>query len=76
MRKTDMFQKKPYSAITVQVQRLTGDDYAADDMSGIVDLVEVIRLQPEGPTEAARAIRKKLYVATYTQGSGLVVDGY
>ena len=56
----DIFQKKPYSAITVQVQRLTSDDYEVDDMSGIVDLVEVIRLQPEGPTEAARAIRKKL----------------
>lgn len=56
----DVFQKKPYSAITVQVQRLTSDEYEADDMSGIVDLVEVIRLQPEGPAEAARAIRKKL----------------
>ena len=58
--KPDIFQKKPYSAITVQVERLTGDEYEADDMSGIVGLVEVIRLQPEGPTEAARAIRKKL----------------
>ena len=56
------FQKKPYSAITVQIDRLTSEQYDADDMSGIPDLIEVIRLQAEGPTEAARAIRKKLYV--------------
>ena len=60
MGRFDIFQRKPYSAITVQVQRLTGNEYDADDMSGIVDLVEVIRLQPEGPREAARAVRKKL----------------
>lgn len=53
-------QKKPYSAITVQIERLTGDQYEVDDFSGIVDLIEVIRLQDSGPTEAARAIRKKL----------------
>lgn len=53
-------QKKPYSAITVQIDRLTSEQYDADDMSGIVDLIEVIRLQGGGPTEAARAIRKKL----------------
>lgn len=55
-------QKKPYSAITVQIDRLTSEQYEADDLSGIVDLIEVIRLQAGGPTEAARAIRKKLYV--------------
>lgn len=54
------FQKKPYTAVTVQVDRLTGEQYEGDDMTGIVDLIEVIRLQAEGPTEAARAIRKKL----------------
>ena len=53
-------QKKPFSAITVQIDRLTSEQYEADDMSGIVDLIEVIRLQAGGPTEAARAIRKKL----------------
>ena len=51
---------KPYSAITVQIQRLTNEQYESDDMSGIPDLIEVIRIQPGGPTEAARAIRKKL----------------
>ena len=60
--KLGLFQKKPYSAITVQIDRLTSEQYDADDMSGIPDLIEVIRLQNEGPTEAARAIRKKLYV--------------
>ena len=55
------FQKaKPYSAVTVQIQRLTSEQYEADDMSGIPDLIEVIRIQTGGPTEAARAIRKKL----------------
>lgn len=53
-------QKKPYTAITVQVDRLTSEQYLEDDSSGIPDLVEVIRLQPSGATEAARAIRKKL----------------
>ncbi|KAI9810111.1 MAG: putative actin patch assembly and actin polymerization protein [Phylliscum demangeonii] len=57
--------KKPYTAITVQIERLTSDAYAENDYSGIVDLVEVIRLQDSGPAEAARAIRKKLYVSLY-----------
>lgn len=53
-------QKKPYSAITVQVERLTSEAYEEDDVSGIPDLIEVVRLQSTGPTEAARALRKKL----------------
>lgn len=53
-------QKKPYSAITVTVDRLTSEQYEEDDLSGIPDLVEVIKLQAAGPTEAARALRKKL----------------
>ncbi|KAL8705466.1 MAG: hypothetical protein Q9201_001397 [Fulgogasparrea decipioides] len=57
---TSSFQKKPYTAVTVQIDRLTSEEYEGDDMTGIVDLIEVIRLQAEGPTEAARAIRKKL----------------
>lgn len=58
---------KPYSAITVQINRLTSEQYEADDMSGIVDLIEVIRLQTGGPTEAARAIRKKLKYGSVDQ---------
>ncbi len=53
-------KRKPYTAITVQIDRMTSGQYDADDMSGIPDLIEVIRLQAEGPVEAARAIRKKL----------------
>jgi hypothetical protein len=39
---------------------MTSEQYEEDDLSGIIDLVEVIRIQASGPTEAARAIRKKL----------------
>lgn len=53
-------QKKPYTAVTVHVERLTSPEYAEDDLSGVIDLIEVIRIQDTGPTEAARAIRKKL----------------
>lgn len=53
-------QKKPYSAVTVTIERLTSEAFEEDDLSGIPDLVEVIKLQGSGPTEAARAIRKKL----------------
>lgn len=54
------FQKKPYSSITVAVENLTSESYEEDDFSGIPDLVEAIKIQSTGPTEAARAIRKKL----------------
>ena len=57
---SNRLQKKPYSAITVQVERLTSEQYDEDDVSGIPDLIEVVRLQSSGPTEAARALRKKL----------------
>lgn len=53
-------QKKPYSAVTVAVERLTSEQFEEDDFSGIPDLVEAIKLQGTGPAEAARAIRKKL----------------
>jgi len=39
---------------------MTSEQYDEEDMSGIIDLIEVIRIQSSGPTEAARAIRKKL----------------
>lgn len=53
-------QKKPYSAVTVAVENLTSESYEEDDLSGIPDLVEAIKLQATGPAEAARSIRKKL----------------
>ncbi|KFY82409.1 hypothetical protein V500_10572 [Pseudogymnoascus sp. VKM F-4518 (FW-2643)] len=52
--------KKPYSSVTVAIERLTSEQFEEDDLSGIPDLVEAITLQSTGPTEAARAIRKKL----------------
>jgi hypothetical protein len=48
--------------VTVHIDRLTSEDYEENDLSGIPDLVEVIRIQDTGPTEAARALRKKLCV--------------
>ncbi|KAL1970055.1 hypothetical protein VTN77DRAFT_6460 [Rasamsonia byssochlamydoides] len=51
---------KPYTAVTVQIERLTSEQYEIDDSSGIVDLIEVIRIQATGPSEASRALRKKL----------------
>lgn len=42
------------------MERLTSEEIPENDLSGIPDLVEVINVQPTGPTEAARAIRKKL----------------
>ncbi|KAI1327403.1 hypothetical protein F5Y16DRAFT_195978 [Xylariaceae sp. FL0255] len=70
-------QKKPYSAVTVTVERLTAENYDEDDLSGIPDLVEVIKLQATGPAEAARALRKKLkYGSVHRQIRALVLlDG-
>lgn len=48
--------------MTVQIDRLCSEQYEEDDFGGIIDLVEVIRIQQSGPTEAARALRKKLCV--------------
>ena len=39
---------------------MTSESYEEDDLAGIPDLVEAIKLQATGPAEAARAIRKKL----------------
>ncbi|GAB7362603.1 hypothetical protein MBLNU230_g2917t1 [Neophaeotheca triangularis] len=65
---------KPYSAVTVQIDRLTSENYEEDDLSGIVDLIEVIRIQGPGPTEAARALRKKLkYGNTHRQVRALTI---
>ncbi|KAI5464652.1 hypothetical protein BGZ63DRAFT_158356 [Mariannaea sp. PMI_226] len=70
-------QKKPYSAVTVTIENLTSESYEEEDLSGIPDLVEVIKLQASGPSEAARAIRKKLkYGNVHRQIRALVLlDG-
>jgi len=46
--------------VSVTIERLTGETIPIDDLSGLPELVEVINLQPLGPQEASRAIRKKL----------------
>lgn len=56
-----LWTQKPYSAITLHIDRLTSEEYDIDDSSGVVDLIEVVRLQATGPSEASRALRKKLY---------------
>lgn len=53
-------QKKPFSAISVHVEQLTSETYDEDDLAGIPDLLEVVKLQATGPQEVARALRKKL----------------
>lgn len=59
------------------VERLTSEQFEEDDLSGIPDLVEVIKLQASGPVEAARALRKKLkYGNTHRQLRALtLLDG-
>ena len=67
-------QKKPYSAVSVHIERLTENTYEEDDLAGIPDLLEVIRLQSSGPTEVARAIRKKLkYGSVHRQLRALTI---
>uniref|UniRef100_A0A060T6P4 ARAD1B20680p n=1 Tax=Blastobotrys adeninivorans TaxID=409370 RepID=A0A060T6P4_BLAAD len=55
---------KPMTAVTTTIDRLTSEGYDEDDVSEIVELMEVITIQPTGPTEAARALRKKLKYGT------------
>ncbi|UPX20360.1 uncharacterized protein EKO05_0010594 [Ascochyta rabiei] len=65
---------KPFSAVTVQVDRLTSEQYEENGIGGVVDLIEVIRIQSTGPTEAARALRKKLkYGDAHRQIRALVI---
>lgn len=51
--------------MSVQIEVLTGEQYEVEDSSGIVDLIEAIRIQASGPTEASRALRKKLSVSPH-----------
>lgn len=46
----------------MQIDQLTMETYEENDLSGIPELIEVVRLQDSGPQEASRAIRKKLSV--------------
>ncbi|KAF7347644.1 VHS domain protein [Mycena venus] len=53
-------REKPHSSITDWVDILTADSVAEEAYDGIPELVDSINLQAAGPTEASRAIRKKL----------------
>lgn len=70
-------QKKPYTAISVHVEQLTSETFEEDDLAGIPDLLEVVKLQATGPAEVARAIRKKLkYGSVHRQLRALtILDG-
>ena len=70
-------QKKPYSSISVHIENLTSETYDEDDLAGVPDLLEVIKLQATGSTEAARALRKKLkYGSVHRQLRALtILDG-
>lgn len=70
-------QKKPFSAISVHVEQLTSETYDEDDLAGIPDLLEVVKLQTTGPQEVARALRKKLkYGSVHRQLRALtILDG-
>lgn len=50
-------EEHPYSAVTEYINRMCGENYEEDDLSGLPDLIEVVKLQDGGPTEASRAIR-------------------
>jgi len=52
--------EKPHSSITDWVEILTARNVQEEAFDGIPELVDSINLQPTGPAEAARAIRKKL----------------
>lgn len=69
--------KKPYSAISVHVEQLTSETYDEDDLAGIPDLLEVVKLQATGASEVARALRKKLkYGSVHRQLRALtILDG-
>ncbi|KAF9244503.1 hypothetical protein BU15DRAFT_42020 [Melanogaster broomeanus] len=53
-------REKPHSSITDWVEILTSPTYSDEAYDGLPELVTSIRLQSTGPSEASRAIRKKI----------------
>lgn len=65
---------KPYTAVTANIERLTSSEYPEDDIVEIIELVEIINIRPTGPTEGARALRKKLkYGSPHNQLRALTI---
>lgn len=65
---------KPYTAVTSTIEQLCTREYEEDDVADMVELMEIIQLRPDGPTEAARALRKKLkYGGKHAQLRALVI---
>lgn len=66
--------RKPFSAVTDWIDRLCTQRYAEEEYDGIPELVEAINLQSTGPTEASRALRKKLkYSNVHGQKRALII---
>ncbi|KAH7930500.1 hypothetical protein BV22DRAFT_1054598 [Leucogyrophana mollusca] len=53
-------REKPHSSITDWVEILTSPAYDDEAYDGIPEIVDSIGLQPTGPAEASRALRKKI----------------
>lgn len=53
-------QKRPYSAVSVMIDQMTNASVPENDLGGLPELVDVVNIQDTGPSEAARALRKKL----------------
>lgn len=66
--------RKPFSAVTDWIDRLCTQRYAEEEYDGIPELVEAINLQSTGPSEASRALRKKLkYSNVHGQKRALII---
>ncbi|EST07789.1 hypothetical protein PSEUBRA_002901 [Kalmanozyma brasiliensis GHG001] len=66
--------RKPFTAVTDWIDRLCTQRYAEEEYDGIPELVEAINLQSTGPTEASRALRKKLkYSNVHGQKRALII---
>lgn len=53
-------EEHAYTAVTQYVNRMCDETTDEEDLAGIPDLIEVIKLQSGGTTEASRAIRESI----------------
>ncbi|KAF7784048.1 hypothetical protein Agabi119p4_213 [Agaricus bisporus var. burnettii] len=53
-------REKPHSSITDWVEIMTAPQTEEESFEGVFELVDAINLQASGPSEAARALRKKM----------------